>query len=101
MARAGFGFVSGKGGSRAGGDGDVVLESAPEGIGDVYGIIAGRCDIRWVLLRGGIAIGAGPSKGEGAGGAFGSQLKGLLGGAAAFAKAAGQRGDFYCGLGGE
>ena len=53
------------------------------------------------MLRGGIAIGASPSKGEGASGAFGSQLKGLLGGAAVFAKAIGQRGDLYSGLGGE
>ena len=102
MARAGFGFVSGKGGSRAGGDGDVVLEGAPEGIGDVYGIIACRCDVRWILLRGGVAIGPGPLKSyKRAGCAFGGQLESLLGGAAAFAEAVYQGGDLYGGMGGE
>ena len=103
MARAGFGFVSGKGGSRAGGDGDVVLEGATEGIGDQDIIVARKLNIYRVLFRGRriTAFFSVPLEGEGAGSAFGSEVKGLLGGAAAFAEAVYERGDLYGGMGGE
>jgi len=65
-------------------------------------MIACLCDVRWVLLRGGVAIGPGPFKtSKGAGAALGSELEGLLGSAAAFTEAFYQRGGLYRGMGGE